>query len=239
MPCSCTPDQPLRTLEPVRGQDGWYLTADQIWFEPGPAGRRRGSGPRPALLLDRDGVVVVEVNYLSRVEDVALLPGAAELIAWANRAAIPVVVVTNQAGIARGYFGWDQLVAVQQRLRQLLAAQGAVVDLTIACPYHSTGLAPFVHPDHPMRKPNPGMLQAAAAELWLDLAASVMVGDKVSDLEAGYAAGVGTVAHVLTGHGRAERPGAQALERGPLLLDDLAQGFLPLTRRLRPPPACL
>ncbi|MBI1209614.1 MAG: HAD-IIIA family hydrolase [Azospirillum sp.] len=201
------------------------LTDDNIWFEIGPAAARLGQ-PRPALLLDRDGVIVEEVNYLHRVEDVRLLDGAAALIALANRQGVPVVVVTNQAGIARGYFDWAELIAVQDRIGACLAACGAAVDLTIACPHHPEGKSPFAHPDHPMRKPNPGMIDAAASLLNLDLRRSLLIGDTVSDLCAGLAAGVGAVAHVLTGHGRRERAAALRLNAGGRIhyLNDLQQG---------------
>jgi D-glycero-D-manno-heptose 1,7-bisphosphate phosphatase len=167
---------------------------------------------RPALFLDRDGVLVEEVNYLSRVEDVVMIPRASETIATANRHGVPVVIVTNQAGIAHGYYGWPEFEQVQEFIMKRLAEGGASIDAIYACAYHPSGIRPYAHPDHPARKPRPGMLLAAARELAIDLTRSWIVGDKVSDLEAGRTAGLTGGVHVLTGHGRNHRHGALALE---------------------------
>ncbi|MEO5337785.1 MAG: HAD-IIIA family hydrolase [Magnetospirillum sp. WYHS-4] len=164
----------------------------------------RWKRPVPALFLDRDGVVVVEVNYLHRIEDARLERGAAEAIGSANRLGVPVVFVTNQAGIGYGYFGWPEFAAVQEKILTDLAAAGAFVDAVLACPHHAKGQPPYDHPDHPARKPNPGMLTRAASLLDLDLARSWMVGDRASDLEAAKRAGLEGAVHVLTGHGSRE-----------------------------------
>ena len=160
-----------------------------------------GPASRPALFLDRDGVLVEEVNYLGRAEDVALVPGAADTVRACNGDGIPVVVVTNQSGVGRGYFGWDAFALVEARIRQALAEEGAFLDAVFACAYHETATAPYDRSDHPWRKPGPGMLQAAAEALHLDLARSWIVGDKASDLEAGRAAGLAGGIAVRTGHG--------------------------------------
>ncbi len=175
--------------------------------------RRPGGSPRPALLLDRDGVIVIEVNYLHKVEDVRLEEGAAALIAAANARDIPVGVVTNQAGIGYGHYGWADFAAVQERILGDLAAEGAFVDAVFACPHHTKGKPPYQHPNHPARKPNPGMLERAGRRLNLDLSRSWIVGDRAGDLEAGRRAGLAGGIHVLTGHGaqKGERDGALAL----------------------------
>lgn len=160
---------------------------------------------KPALFLDRDGTLNVEVDYLHRVEDVALVPGAGEAVAALNRRGIPVVVVTNQSGIGQGRFGWKEFEAVSARLAELLAEHGAHLDATYVAPHSPRGVDEYHHPDHPDRKPNPGMLQRAAEEHGLDLSRSWMVGDKDIDLEAGLAAGC-RVALVLTGYGRKMDP---------------------------------
>ncbi|OHC73768.1 MAG: hypothetical protein A3G18_05165 [Rhodospirillales bacterium RIFCSPLOWO2_12_FULL_58_28] len=172
-----------------------------------------GNGNKPALFLDRDGVVLEEVNYLRAAGDARLIPGAAETIAAANRLAVPVVIITNQAGIARGYFDWEAFAAVQDKLLADLAALGAFIDGVFACPHHSMGNPPYNHPDHPARKPNPGMLLRAATMLELDLSRSWIVGDRAGDLGAGRNAGLAGGLHVLTGHGGddGERQAAQAL----------------------------
>lgn len=173
-----------------------------------------GKGRRAALFLDRDGVINEDVGYLCRAGDVRLIPGAADVIARANGFGVPVVVVTNQAGIAYGYFGWDALIAVQDRIVEELAAAGARLDGVFACPYHATGKPPYRHPDHPARKPNPGMLLLAADMLALDLGASWIVGDHAKDLEAGRNAGLAGGLHVLTGHGAhdGQREAAMAID---------------------------
>jgi D-glycero-D-manno-heptose 1,7-bisphosphate phosphatase len=162
--------------------------------------------PRPALFLDRDGVIIEDTGYLCRTSDIVLIPGAAELIAYANRQNVPVVVITNQAGIALGYYGWEEFLAVENVLGSLLAAGGAAVDAVFACPYHPDGLERWAHPAHPARKPRPGMLHAAAERMNLDLGSSWIVGDKHVDLLAGQAGGLRGGLHVLTGHGAAQRP---------------------------------
>lgn len=159
----------------------------------------------PTLFLDRDGVVVEDTEYLSRVEDLAIVPGAGEVIAAANRRNIPVVLITNQGGIGCGYYGWGEFAAVQGALMAALAAEGAHLDAVYACPHHPDGRGDLAHADHPARKPNPGMLLRAATDLPLDLAESWLVGDKASDVEAARRAGLAGCLQVLTGHGESER----------------------------------
>ena len=159
-------------------------------------------GPdRPALFLDRDGVVVVEVGYLHEPEKAELIPGAADVVKRANALEVAVVFVTNQAGIARGYYGWAEFHATQERIFDLLAAEGARVDAVYACPHHKDGIEGYRHASHPARKPNPGMLTRAADALSLDMASSWIVGDRAGDLEAGRNAGLAGGLHVTTGHG--------------------------------------
>jgi D-glycero-D-manno-heptose 1,7-bisphosphate phosphatase len=158
-----------------------------------------GSG-RPAVFLDRDGVIVDEVQYLSSPDQLVLIPRAADAIARLNQHGIPVVVVTNQAGVARGYFPEERLTAIHRRLDELLAAGGARIDRYEYCPHHPTeGLPPY-RVDCACRKPRPGMLLRAATALGLDLSRSVMIGDKLSDLQAGIAAGCRVIL-VRTGYG--------------------------------------
>jgi D-glycero-D-manno-heptose 1,7-bisphosphate phosphatase len=183
------------------------LDADGVWCEVSPHCNRGG----PALFLDRDGVVVEEVDYLHRIEHIAICPSAAAVICAANANAVPVVLVTNQSGIGRGYYGWAEFHAVQQGIQSAIAAEGAHFDAVYACAHHRDGRGAFAHPDHPARKPNPGMLQRAAAALDVDLARSWLVGDRAGDIEAAKRAGLAGALHVLTGHGQAERAAALAL----------------------------
>lgn len=167
---------------------------------PGPDGIAVTPAPRPAVFLDRDGTINVEVDHLSRADEVVLLPGSGAAIARLNARGIPVVVVTNQSGIGRGLFSWEDYAAVKARLAGLLAAEGARWDAAYEAPHHPEAVGAYCHPDHPDRKPNPGMLLRAAEELGLDLGRSWMVGDKRIDLEAGLNAGC-RVALVRTGYG--------------------------------------
>ena len=160
---------------------------------------------KPALFLDRDGTLNEEVDYLHRPEDLILIPGAAAALARVNAAGIPVIVVTNQSGIGRGYYGWPEFEAVMGRMADDLAKAGARLDATYASPHHDKGQGDYAVADHPDRKPNPGMLRRAAEEHGLDLSRSWMVGDKAVDVEAGRRAGCRT-ALVLTGYGKGEDP---------------------------------
>jgi D-glycero-D-manno-heptose 1,7-bisphosphate phosphatase len=144
----------------------------------------------PALFLDRDGTINVDTGYPDDPADIVLRDDIAPAIVAANRASIPVVVVTNQSGIARGYSGWDEFALVNGRVLELLAESGASVDMVLACAYHDTGTGPLTVANHPMRKPNPGMLIEAAERLGLDLRRSLIVGDKPADMEAGQRAGL-------------------------------------------------
>lgn len=154
--------------------------------------------PRPALFLDRDGVVNEEVGYLHRPEDVVLVAGVADAIARCNAAGVPVVVITNQAGLARGLYGEGELAAVAARIDALLAP--ARLDASYHCPHHPDGVVAALRVVCDCRKPRPGLLRRAAADLGLALERSIFVGDKESDLEAARAAGCGSVL-VRTGYG--------------------------------------
>lgn len=158
-----------------------------LWSELAPAGQ----ASRPALFLDRDGVLIADTGYVGRAEDVQMLEGVAAAIARCNAVEIPVVVVTNQSGIARGHYDWGGFRAVQAVLAAHLAAAGAHLDAVLACAYHADGLpGPLRVRNHPWRKPNPGMILAAASGMNLDLSRSWIVGDRAHDLAAGAAAGL-------------------------------------------------
>ena len=164
------------------------LTEPGLWIER--IGNRVFPPHLPALFLDRDGTINVDTDYPSDPAEIELRPQMLPAIAAANRAGIPVVVVTNQSGIARGYFGWSVFAAVNGRVLDLLRDQGMFVDMVLACAYHEAGVGPLAIPDHPMRKPNPGMLVEAGKRLALDLQRSLIVGDKPADMQAGERAGL-------------------------------------------------
>ena len=155
----------------------------------------------PALFLDRDGVLIEEVEYLARLELVKLIPGAAAVVRRANGAGCRVVVVSNQSGVARGLFPESFLADVHREIaRQLLDEAGATIDGFNYCPHHPTAGQGSYRIDCDCRKPKPGMLLRAASELGIDLAQSWMIGDRRTDLEAGAAAGCRTIL-VQTGYG--------------------------------------
>ncbi len=162
--------------------------ASGCWYELSP--EHLDLAGRPALFLDRDGVIVEDTHYLGRAQDVRMVAGAAEAIGRCNRRGIPVVLVSNQSGIARGFYDWSGFQAVQAAIAAALAQAGARLDAVFACAHHADGKAPFNIADHPWRKPNPGMIVAAAERMALDLPASWIVGDRASDLAAGRAAGL-------------------------------------------------
>jgi len=169
--------------------DAAYPLAEPgLWVER--VGARVFAAGRPALFLDRDGTINVDTGYPDDPEKMVLLDAVVPAIAAANRRGLPVVIVTNQSGIARGYYGWAEFAAVNGRVLDLLRARDAFVDMVLACAYHDVGDGPLAIADHPMRKPNPGMLVEAAKRLGIDLARSIIVGDKPADMEAGRRAGL-------------------------------------------------
>lgn len=172
----------------------WPLHEDGTWRE-FPA--CRGGYTRPGLFLDRDGVIVEETGYLHKIEDVRLTDGIADIIARANACGIPVVVVTNQSGIGRGLFGWNDFAAVQYEIALRLREADAHWDAVYASPFASGSSG--------MRKPRPGMLLAAAEALGLDLPSSWIVGDRETDIEAGLNAGLAGGLMVGDGYGEGER----------------------------------
>jgi D-glycero-D-manno-heptose 1,7-bisphosphate phosphatase len=143
-----------------------------------------------ALFLDRDGVVIADTRYLGSAEHLRMMDGAASAIARCNALNVPVVLVTNQSGIARRYYDWEGFRAVQATLSAALDAAGAHLDAVLACAYHAEGAPPLRSANHPWRKPNPGMILAAAERMNVDLSRSWIIGDSVSDITAGAAAGL-------------------------------------------------
>jgi D-glycero-D-manno-heptose 1,7-bisphosphate phosphatase len=146
---------------------------------------------RAGVVFDRDGVLNVDHGYVGHVERFEWIPGARRAVRRLNQAGVAVAVVTNQSGVARGYFDLTDVERLHAAMRADLAAEGAWLDAIYVCPFLSEApVAQYAHPDHPDRKPNPGMVLRALADLDLDPGRTVMIGDKPSDLEAARRAGV-------------------------------------------------
>lgn len=168
-----------------------------------------------AVFLDRDGTINEESGYLIRKEECRFIPGSIEAVSQLNQAGFLVVIVTNQSGIARGYYTEDDLKQLHLYMESEIALAGGKVDGWYYCPHH---------PDYPSgsircdcRKPLPGMLRIAASELGIDLGSSWMIGDKIADIKAGKAAGCHTIL-VKTGYGEVE---AVSAPNDQAILDDL------------------
>jgi D-glycero-D-manno-heptose 1,7-bisphosphate phosphatase len=146
--------------------------------------------PRPALFLDRDGVINVDRNYVCRVEDFEWIEGAIETIKTFNDRGWWVFVVTNQSGIARGYYSEEQMQTLHVWLNAELAARGARIDRIYHCPYHEDGTIERYRKDSYDRKPKPGMLIQAMTDFPVIREQSLLIGDKQADLEAARAAGI-------------------------------------------------
>ena len=161
------------------------------------------ASPRRALFLDRDGVLIEEKHYLCNPDDVQLCAGAKNLLGQAKNNHCPVVVITNQSGIGRGFFDWAAYESVTKRLLQLLGPEAQISAI------YANGYGPNA-PLNSWRKPSPGMLLAAAKDLNIDLSRSILVGDRLTDLQAGASAGLPLFIHVLTGHGKEERAAVES-----------------------------
>jgi D-sedoheptulose 7-phosphate isomerase/D-glycero-D-manno-heptose 1,7-bisphosphate phosphatase len=148
---------------------------------------------RPGILLDRDGTIIVDHGYVGSVDRVEFIEGAPEAIARFNRVGIPIAVVTNQAGVARGLYGIDDVTRVHRHIEARLAGYGAHIDLFVYCPYHPAGIVEAFARTSEDRKPGPGMANAAANKLNLDLTASWVVGDRPEDIGLAKAVGASAV----------------------------------------------
>jgi D-glycero-D-manno-heptose 1,7-bisphosphate phosphatase len=151
---------------------------------------------RRAVFLDRDGTIGEELGYVNHIDRFQMFTYAAEAIRQLNQSEIPVIVVTNQSGIARNIFPESLVHEVHKKMVAELAAGGAWIDAIYFCPHKSEDACEC-------RKPNPGLLEQAAREHALDLASSWIVGDRYADLEMGHAAGARGIL-VMTGYGRGE-----------------------------------
>ena len=155
---------------------------------------------RKTVFLDRDGTMNEEVNYLYRPEDLKLIPGVPQAVRQLNEAGFRVVVVTNQAGVARGYYGEEDVKLLHQYLNELLGTKGAHVDAFYYCPHHPEHGIGRYKQECSCRKPGIGMFETADRDCLVDRAKSFMVGDKLIDTEAGHRFGIRSIL-VGTGYG--------------------------------------
>jgi D-glycero-D-manno-heptose 1,7-bisphosphate phosphatase len=158
---------------------------------------------RPAVFMDRDGTISEEVGYVNHPSRYRVFPFSAEAVRMLNELGWLAILVTNQAGVARGYFTEDLIGEVHSLLKEELEEGGARLDAIYYCAHHpSVGKPPF-RLDCDCRKPRPGLIRRAAEEFDIDLAKSWMIGDRYSDIVLAHNAGVRS-GYVLTGYGRGE-----------------------------------
>lgn len=146
---------------------------------------------KKALFLDRDGVINEERNYVHRIEEFEFMDGIFDLLAYAQSLNYLLIVITNQAGIARGYYSEEDFHRLNEWMVGQFAAKGITIDRVYYCPYHPTHGIGLYKQDSAFRKPAPGMILQAEKELQVNLTQSILIGDKESDIEAGRRAGVG------------------------------------------------
>lgn len=188
---------------------------------------------RPAIFFDRDGTLCRESGYINHPDRLELMPQTPGVLREVLARGWAAVVVTNQAGVARGYFPAHVLEQTHRRLERLLAAEGTRVDGIYACPHHPDLGGPGYRRECACRKPRPGLLLRAAEELGLDLSASFMVGDSFRDVGAGRAAGVRGTVLLRTGYGRGELlwKGSSSSVWPDFVADDLEQALAWIIRR--------
>jgi len=158
---------------------------------------------KTAVFLDRDGTINEEVGYVNHLHRVRLYPWASEAIRKLNRAGVPVVAVTNQSGVARGYFTEELVRQAHEKIARELALQGARVDAYYYCPHHPAAPLEAYRLDCRCRKPSTALLEQAAGRFELDLQESYVVGDTYRDMQLGFNAGARTIL-LMTGYGRGE-----------------------------------
>ena len=179
------------------------------------------NAPRKAVFLDRDGTLIEESGYLDRLERMVFFPYAVDSVRALNRSGFAVIVVTNQAGIARGIVKEAFVGEAHRAIADRLAAGGARIDAFYYCPHYRTGVLTEYVKECDCRKPRPGMLQRAAEEHGLDLTRSFVVGDRWHDVGAGRAVGARGVL-LRTGLGRGEEARSEPGLTADAIVDTLA-----------------
>lgn len=182
---------------------------------------------KPAVFIDRDGVINLDKGYIGKVEDFTFIDGVFEACSALKEMGYLLVLVTNQSGIARGYFSEDDFITLTQWMDWNFSDQGVELDGIYYCPHHTEFGDETYKKDCDCRKPKPGMLLSARDDLNIDLSQSVMIGDKPDDMRAADAAGVKTKILVRTGKAITEEGEALAT----VILDSIAD--LPLYLKTR------
>ncbi len=159
---------------------------------------------RPAVFIDRDGTINEQMGYINHLSRFVLLPRVAEAVRALNASGFASIVVSNQSGVARGYFPIELVYEVHDRMQDLLSKKGARLDGIFFCPHHTQGIIPEYTISCDCRKPGIGLIEQARNELDLDMSSSYVIGDRCQDLEMVWRAGLESVL-VLTGYGRGER----------------------------------
>ena len=177
---------------------------------------------KPAVFLDRDGTLVEEVGYLDRLDRLSLFPWSIDAVRLLNRAGFAVVVVSNQAGVARGFFAEPFVLEVQREIDALLAAAGGRIDGWYYCPHHPDAPLPQYRRACECRKPRPGMIRQAQAELGVDASRSYVIGDRWLDVQLARNVGARAIL-VRTGYGATEERQAPDGMAADMVADNLIE----------------
>ncbi|MFC1989493.1 D-glycero-alpha-D-manno-heptose-1,7-bisphosphate 7-phosphatase [Chloroflexota bacterium] len=146
-----------------------------------------------AVFLDRDGTIIEDIGYPHERSKIKFLPGASKAVRLLNENGFKVIIITNQAGVARGYFTEETVKEINRYIQESLAKERAIIDMIYYCPHHIEGVVEEYRKECYCRKPNPGMIEQAAHEFGINLENSFVIGDKNSDIEAGRRAGCKTI----------------------------------------------
>lgn len=184
---------------------------------------------RRALFIDRDGTINIEKGYLYKIQDFEFIPGVVEALSLLKKAGFLLIVVTNQSGVARGYYQTEDVEKLHNHVDKLLESKGVFIDGWYYCQHYPGYSNGVVGGDEACfcRKPSPGMLLMAATEHSIDLKSSFMIGDKLADIEAGIAAGCCSIL-VRSGYGYETE---NTLPKGVAVFDDLLSAAKDIVKR--------
>jgi D-glycero-D-manno-heptose 1,7-bisphosphate phosphatase len=182
----------------MNDQQGNYKAAGQ---QTGP--QNGGNNLRSAIFLDRDGTVTDEVGYINHISRAKIYPYAAEAVRLLKSTGLPVIIVTNQSGVGRGYFTEEIVGEVHRMVQETLQAAGTSIDAFYYCPHHPSAVVAGYRQECGCRKPGTGMPEEAAERFGIELSASYVVGDTYRDMQMGFNIGARTVL-LMTGYGRGE-----------------------------------